>query len=130
MSNNKSDHKLDFFDRCNDLLCVLDLEGNFIEVNLAWKSILGYEPSDLIGKNYTDYIHPEDLIDSAKQYDDFITLEDEQQNYRNRYRCTDGTYKWLEWNGDQMSGRFISTPEREQIPENIKEQLIVELYSK
>ena len=40
------------------------------------------------------------------------------------------SFDWLEWNGTQMSGRFISTPERSQIPENIKEQLIVELYSK
>jgi len=40
------------------------------------------------------------------------------------------SFDWLEWNDTQMSGRFISTPERTQIPENIKEQLIVELYSK
>ena len=39
-------------------------------------------------------------------------------------------FDWLEWNGSQMNGRLISTPERTQIPENIKEQLIVELYSK
>ncbi len=39
-------------------------------------------------------------------------------------------FDWLEWNDTQMSGRFINTPERTQIPENIKEQLIVELYSK
>lgn len=39
-------------------------------------------------------------------------------------------YDWLEWNPDAMSGKFINAPEREQIPENIKEQLIVELYSK
>ena len=40
------------------------------------------------------------------------------------------SFDWLEWNEVQMSGRFINTPERTQIPENIKEQLIVELYSK
>ncbi len=39
-------------------------------------------------------------------------------------------YAWLEWNGETMSGRFLQRPEREEIPENIKEQLIVELYSK
>lgn len=39
-------------------------------------------------------------------------------------------YEWLEWNGDLMSGKFLNRPEREEIPENIKEQLIVELYSK
>ena len=37
---------------------------------------------------------------------------------------------WLEWNSDTMTGKFLALPEREQIPENIKEQLIVELYSK
>lgn len=39
-------------------------------------------------------------------------------------------YSWLEWEGSQMSGKFLSKPEREDIPENINEQLIVELYSK
>ncbi len=37
---------------------------------------------------------------------------------------------WLEWNVDTMTGKVLALPEREQIPENIKEQLIVELYSK
>lgn len=39
-------------------------------------------------------------------------------------------YPWLEWDQDKMAGKFITIPEREEIPENIKEQLIVELYSK
>jgi small subunit ribosomal protein S4 len=39
-------------------------------------------------------------------------------------------FDWLEWNPSTMSGKFITMPERAQIPENIREQLIVELYSK
>lgn len=39
-------------------------------------------------------------------------------------------YPWLEWDENTKSGKFLHTPEREDIPENIKEQLIVELYSK
>lgn len=39
-------------------------------------------------------------------------------------------YAWLEWNSAEMAGKFLNRPEREEIPENIKEQLIVELYSK
>jgi small subunit ribosomal protein S4 len=39
-------------------------------------------------------------------------------------------YEWLSWNKEQLQGTFVSIPERIQIPENIKEQLIVELYSK
>ncbi len=39
-------------------------------------------------------------------------------------------YNWLEWDGHEMVGKFITLPPREDIPENINEQLIVELYSK
>ena len=39
-------------------------------------------------------------------------------------------YPWLEWDGSMMNGKYMSIPERTDIPENIKEQLIVELYSK
>jgi small subunit ribosomal protein S4 len=39
-------------------------------------------------------------------------------------------FSWLEWNDTEKTGTFISLPERESVPENIKEQLIVELYSK
>jgi small subunit ribosomal protein S4 len=39
-------------------------------------------------------------------------------------------YSWLEFNNGTLSGTFLNMPEREQIPENIREQLIVELYSK
>ncbi|MEN1784536.1 MAG: 30S ribosomal protein S4 [Bacteroidota bacterium] len=39
-------------------------------------------------------------------------------------------YEWLTWNSDSKEGTYVNIPERLQIPENIKEQLIVELYSK
>ena len=40
------------------------------------------------------------------------------------------SFPWLEWNSESLSGKLISLPIREDIPENIEEQLIVELYSK
>ena len=40
------------------------------------------------------------------------------------------TFSWLEWNSTDYIGKFLNPPDREEIPENIKEQLIVELYSK
>ena len=39
-------------------------------------------------------------------------------------------YDWIKFNRERLEGEFVTIPEREQIPENIKEQLIVELYSK
>jgi small subunit ribosomal protein S4 len=40
------------------------------------------------------------------------------------------SYSWLEFDSKELTGKFISVPDRSEIPENIKEQLIVELYSK
>ena len=39
-------------------------------------------------------------------------------------------YEWMTWNSETFEGRYVSVPERIQIPENINEQFIVELYSK
>ena len=39
-------------------------------------------------------------------------------------------YSWLEWNADDLTGKFMTAPDRSEIPETINEQLIVELYSK
>ncbi|MFT7114694.1 MAG: small subunit ribosomal protein S4 [Candidatus Azotimanducaceae bacterium] len=39
-------------------------------------------------------------------------------------------YEWITWNGEKMEGTYVSIPQRLQIPENINEQFIVELYSK
>ena len=39
-------------------------------------------------------------------------------------------YSWLEWDQAKLAGKYLNIPQREEIPENIKEQLIVELYSK
>ena len=49
---------------------------------------------------------------------------------RNSLAGGNAKFQWLEFDRNLMQGRFIAVPERTQIPENIKEQLIVELYSK
>ncbi|MEA1785866.1 30S ribosomal protein S4 [Arenibacter sp. GZD96] len=44
--------------------------------------------------------------------------------------ASSSVYEWITWNSEKKEGTFVNVPERIQIPENIKEQLIVELYSK
>ncbi len=48
----------------------------------------------------------------------------------NNVSASNTKFSWIQWNGSTLSGTFVSYPERSDIPENIKEQLIVELYSK
>ncbi len=52
------------------------------------------------------------------------------QTIQDALDANSSVYEWLTWNSEKKEGTFVSIPERIQIPENIKEQLIVELYSK
>ncbi len=52
------------------------------------------------------------------------------QTIQDALAANSSVYEWITWNNDKMEGAFVAIPERLQIPENIKEQLIVELYSK
>ena len=64
---------------------------------------------------------------------DIISLKPAAQNktgLTSRIGTKNPKFNWLDWNEAEKQGVFISYPERESVPENIKEQLIVELYSK
>jgi len=65
---------------------------------------------------------------------DLITVREKSQSLESitQSLSTQATrkYSWLEWDTSSMTGKFNNVPEREDIPENIQEQLIVELYSK
>jgi small subunit ribosomal protein S4 len=68
-------------------------------------------------------LKPGDLIAVRERSKSLEVIEVSLHNRVNKYA-------WLEWDAASMTGKFINPPSREEIPENIKEQLIVELYSK
>lgn len=64
---------------------------------------------------------------------DVVAVREKSKSLETIVECVAGRrnqYSWLEWNAETLTGKFLQRPEREDIPENIKEQLIVELYSK
>src|SRR5882724_4160571 len=64
---------------------------------------------------------------------DIVTLKDSTQGntgITSLMKGKNNKFNWLDWNESEFKGTFIAYPERESVPENIKEQLIVELYSK
>jgi len=69
-------------------------------------------------------VKPGDIIGVREKSKSLEEITDSLHSHRS------SRYEWLEWDNDQMVGKFLNRPEREEIPENIKEQLIVELYSK
>jgi small subunit ribosomal protein S4 len=68
-------------------------------------------------------MRPGDVVSVRERSKSLEVIADATGNTRKRFN-------WLEWDGSELSGKFIGYPERSEIPENIKEQLIVELYSK
>lgn len=64
---------------------------------------------------------------------DIISLKEkdkENTSFTSQFRGKNPKFSWLHWNETEMKGTFLTHPERESVPENIKEQLIVELYNK
>jgi small subunit ribosomal protein S4 len=64
-----------------------------------------------------------DVVAVREKSKSLVAIEDALASNNN-------VFEWLTWNNDTKTGTFVKVPERLQIPENIKEQLIVELYSK
>src|ERR1700736_4461326 len=85
-----------FFELSADMLCLAGLDGYFKILNKAWSETLGYQDEELLRVPYLEFVHPDDraatLIEAAKLGKGFKTV-----NFRNRYRCKDGQYKWLAW---------------------------------
>lgn len=64
---------------------------------------------------------------------DIVSLREKTTNNTaiiSQFRSKNQKISWVDWNPNELKGTFIAYPEREHVPENIKEQLIVELYSK
>jgi len=69
-------------------------------------------------------LKPGDVVSVREKSKSLLVITESLHSHRS------SRFGWLEWDGAQMAGKFLNVPEREEIPENIKEQLIVELYSK
>lgn len=94
-----------FFTLNLDLLCVADINGNFIKMNMAWKHLLGYSVEQLEKMNIFDFVHPEDLESTLA----VIAKLREQipvANFINRYRSKDGSYRYIEWRS-RSYGEYI-----------------------
>jgi small subunit ribosomal protein S4 len=68
-------------------------------------------------------LNPGDVVGVREKSKSLVAIE-------NALATKSTVYEWLTWNSEVLEGRFVSVPERIQIPENINEQFIVELYSK
>ena len=100
-----------FFDVNLDLLCIAKTDGTFVKLNKEWEVALGYLLSDLEGKNFLDFVHPDDLQVTLDAMSD-LSAQKAVMNFTNRYRCKDGSYRLIEWRS-QPSGEYVYAAARD-----------------
>lgn len=81
--------------------CVWDWDANFIYVNEKFAQCFGYTASEMKGKPFSDFIHPEDVDKSMDEYtrnqaDNNVTMI---EGFTNRYICKDGSVVTVRWHG-------------------------------
>jgi PAS domain S-box-containing protein len=85
-----------FFTLSLDMLCIANVDGYFVRLNPAWERVLGIPREELLARPWLDFVHPDDreaTIGAKATILDNVTLLD----FENRYRCADGSYRWLQW---------------------------------
>ena len=96
-----------FFDMAFDILTVAKDE-HFIKINPAFTKTLGYNQDDMNRIKFIDLIHPDDKQTAVEVLQRHLKGES-VINFRTRFMCKDGSYKWLDWNSTiDQNGMFYS----------------------
>ena len=92
-----------FFFLALDFLCIADMNGRFRKLNREWERTLGYPLEEMEGRSFMDFIHPKDRLETRAAIQD---MENGKSilNFVNRYRCKNGSYRWLEWRSVPVGG--------------------------
>jgi two-component system, sensor histidine kinase and response regulator len=86
-----------FFTLSLEMLCIADFRGYFRRLNPVWTQTLGYSTEELMSQPYLDLVHPDDR-ESTIAAAGKVAGGGNVIQFENRYRCADGSYRWLMWN--------------------------------
>jgi PAS domain S-box-containing protein len=101
----RSAEQLDhFFDASTDLLCVAGTDGYFKRLNPAWERTFGYTVRELCARPYLEFIHPDDAARTTSEAADQLARGQVTVAFDSRFRCRDGSYRWLSWNSTSVPG--------------------------
>jgi PAS domain S-box-containing protein len=125
-----------FFGLSIDMLCIAHFSGYFTRLSPAWERTLGFSRAELQSKPMFDFVHPDDRERTLEQ-NRRVRSGEQALGFENRYRCKDGSYRWLLWNATadlerqliysvarDMTARKQAEEEREQLLRKLQTALV------
>jgi PAS domain S-box-containing protein len=106
------DERDNFFTLALDMLCIAGVDGRFKRLNPAFSETLGYTIEELLERPFLDFVHPDDQEATLREV---ATLSQGRPtvHFENRYRCKDGSWRWLSWKSTPEPGGLIFATARD-----------------
>lgn len=101
-----------FFELSLDLVCIASSKGYFLELNPAFSRTLGYASGELVARPILDFVHPDDVRPTLHEFGR-MTQGESTLGFTNRYRCKDGSYRWLQWRAARDEGGLMYATARD-----------------
>jgi PAS domain S-box-containing protein len=120
----KTEEMDQFFNVNLDVLCIANTDGYFLRLNPAVEGILGYTREELMARRFLEFVHPDDLDRTQKTVSN-LSSQQKVFSLENRYRCKDGTYRWLEWSA-VPAGNLIYAAARDITGRKLAEEAVGE----
>jgi PAS domain S-box-containing protein len=98
------------------LMLTATFDGTIVAANPAWMTILGWPVERVIGKNFFDFVHPDDLKRTAAEAALMQSKGKQVPKFQNRYRANDGSYRDIDWTA-VADGQFIHALGRDNTDE-------------
>lgn len=96
-----------FFELSLDMLAIVGYDGYFKRLNPAWETSLGWTRAELMAVPYLDFVHPADRDLTTLEAQRISEKEHPCLQFENRYRCKDGSYRWLYWSSNPFPSEQV-----------------------
>jgi diguanylate cyclase (GGDEF)-like protein/PAS domain S-box-containing protein len=87
-----------------DLLAVVGPDERFSQVNARWTEVLGWREDEIIGRHFSEFVHPDDIAGTEDTTDRAVVAGQSTTGFANRYRTKDGGFRWLLWETSALDG--------------------------